>query len=142
MREKFQRKQIVNDFKIEYNTKGYNLCINNSTFVSPIYTFSLAGNIIAYTPIRGTNSEDYFNHIIYKRKKIRLWREINSSPSISYFRDRVFSIFRRKKVRVRSVGSGQQSDYSRADTINKNIKKTSKIFPYREKVLEYTEKII
>ena len=38
-----------------------------------------------------------------------------------------------EKVRVRSVGSGHQSGYSRADTINKDINKRSKIFPYREK---------
>ena len=38
-----------------------------------------------------------------------------------------------EKVRVRSVGNGHQSGYSRAGTINKNINKRSKIFPYREK---------
>ena len=26
----------------------------SSTFISPIYTFSLAGNIIVYTPTKGT----------------------------------------------------------------------------------------
>ena len=41
---------------------------NNSTFVSPIYTFSSARNIIVYTPIQGTNREKYFNHNIYKGK--------------------------------------------------------------------------
>ena len=30
---------------------------NNSTFVSPIHTFSLAGNIFVYTPFHGTNRE-------------------------------------------------------------------------------------
>ena len=34
--------------------KGRNLYNNHSTFVSPIYTFSLAGNIIVYTPIQST----------------------------------------------------------------------------------------
>ena len=58
---------------------------------------------------------------------------MNTFPSISSFRDRVFSIFRQKKVRVRSVGNGHQSGCSRADTINKNINKRSKIFPYRKK---------
>ena len=37
-----------------------------------------------------------------------------------------------EKGPVRSVGNGHQSGYSRADTINKNINKTSKVFPYRE----------
>ena len=47
-----------------------------------------------------------------------------------------------EKVRVRSVRNGHQSGYSRANTINPNINKRSKIFPYREEMLEYTEKII
>ena len=37
------------------------------------------------------------------------------------------------KIRVRSVGNGHQSGYSRADTINKNINKRTKIFSYRGK---------
>ena len=47
-----------------------------------------------------------------------------------------------EKVRVRSVGNGHQSGYSHADTIYKNINKRSKMFPYREKILKCTEKII
>ena len=46
-----------------------------------------------------------------------------------------------EKVRVRSVGNGHQSGYSRADTINKNINERSKIFPYRKKIIKTTEKI-
>ena len=34
-----------------------------------------------------------------------------------------------EKVRVRSVGNGHQSGYSRADTINSDINKRSKVFP-------------
>ena len=33
------------------------------------------------------------------------------------------------KSTVRSVGNGHLSGYSRADTINKNINKRSKVFP-------------
>ena len=40
--------------------------------------------------------------------------------------------FSTEKSTVRSVGNGHQSGYSRADTINKNINKRSKSFPYRE----------
>ena len=61
--------------------------------------FSLARNTIVYTPDQGTNREKYFNHIIYQRERCRLWREINTFPSISSLTDRVFSIFRQKKVR-------------------------------------------
>ena len=42
------------------------ICYNNSTLVFPIYTFSMAGNIIVYTPSQSTNREKYFNHTIYK----------------------------------------------------------------------------
>ena len=94
---------------------------------------SLAGNIIVYAPNQGTNREKYFNHIIYQRKRCRLWREINTLPSISSLTGRDFSIFRQEKIRVRSVGNGHESGYSRADAINKNINKRSKIFPYMEK---------
>ena len=31
--------------------------------------FSLAGNIIVYTPDQGTNREKYLNHIIYQREE-------------------------------------------------------------------------
>ena len=48
--------------------KSCNVYNINSTIVSPIYTFSLAGNIIVYTPIQGTNREKYFNSIICKAK--------------------------------------------------------------------------
>ena len=41
-----------------------NLYSTNSTSVSPICTFSLAGSKIVYTPIHGTNREKYFIHII------------------------------------------------------------------------------
>ena len=60
LKEKIQRKQTVNDFK---KVKGYKLYNKNNTFASPIYTFSLAGNIIDYTPNQSTNRVKYFNHI-------------------------------------------------------------------------------
>ena len=70
--------------------------------------------------------------ILIKGKGSRLWRELNTFPSISSFTDRVFSIFRQEKIRVRSVGNGHQIGFSRADTLNKNINKRLKIFSYRE----------
>ena len=35
---------------------------HNSIFVSPIYTISLAGNKIVYTPSQGQNRKKYLNH--------------------------------------------------------------------------------
>ena len=69
MREKFQTKQTFNVVRKTITVpKATKLYSNKSTFVSPIYTFSLAGNLIVYSPIRGTNMEKYFNQIIYKGK--------------------------------------------------------------------------
>ena len=67
MREKFQSKQTVKVFKkINTKLKATELYINISAFVSPIYTFSLAGNIIVFTPIHSTNREKYLNHNIWR----------------------------------------------------------------------------
>ena len=54
-------------------------------------------------------------------------------PSIHFFPhgQRLFHLSTEKGT-VRSVGNGHQSGYSRADIINKNINKRSKIFPYKE----------
>ena len=53
---------------------------DNSAFLSPIYTFSLARNIIAYTPTQGTKREKYLNRMKYKGKKCQLWWEMNTFP--------------------------------------------------------------
>ena len=57
----------------------------------------------------------------------------NKHPSVYFFLHGP-RLFHRsmEKIRVRSVGKGHQSSYSRADTKNKIINKRSKIFPYRE----------
>ena len=61
--------QTVNDIKFSTIPKDYNSYNNNnSTSVSPIYTFSLAGNVNVHTSIRGTNREKYFNQVMYKGK--------------------------------------------------------------------------
>ena len=93
---------------------------------------SLAGNLVVYTPDQGTNREKYFDHIIYQRKRCRLWRE-NKHLSVHFFPHgpRPFHLSTEKST-VRSVGNGHQSGYSRADTINRNISKRAKSFPYRE----------
>ena len=98
MREKSfnQSEQFTFFKKISTVPKATKLYNNIHTLVSPIFTFSLAGNIIVYTPIQSTNREKYFNHIIYFKKMPTLAGK-NTSPSISSFIDRVFSIFRRKK---------------------------------------------
>ena len=59
-------KQLLRKKNSSNKTKGCKLDLKNSTFVSPIYTFSLAANLIVYMPFQGTNKEKYFNYIIYK----------------------------------------------------------------------------
>ena len=65
---RFQQKQTVDDVNFSTIKRSRNLSFYNSTFVSPIHTFSLAWNIIVYTPFQGTNKKKYFNNIIYKWK--------------------------------------------------------------------------
>ena len=48
--------------------RATNLYNPNSTFVSPIYTFSLAANRYAYTPNQSKNKEKCFYHNIYEVK--------------------------------------------------------------------------
>ena len=74
----------------------YNTIIIISTFASPIYTFSLAGNIYVYAPSQGTKREKYYIQINYKVEKCWLWEEINTFQSIPSFIRCAFSIIRRK----------------------------------------------
>ena len=43
---------------VQYS-KAAKLYNDKSIFVSPFYTFSLAGHITVYTPIQGTKKEKY-----------------------------------------------------------------------------------
>ncbi len=93
-------------------TKLYNI---NSTFVSSIYIFSLAGNIIVYTPNRSKNREKYFNHIISKGRMPALVAKKHLSVLLFLHGPRLFHLST-EKVRVQSVRNGHQSGNSRADT--------------------------
>ena len=73
---------------------------DNSTLFYPIYTLSLVGNKVVYTPSQGTIRERYFNQINYKDKRCQLWQEINTFPSIHSLISCVFSILRRKKFEI------------------------------------------
>ena len=65
MSDKLKSLQLIDQKGVNTNNnKDKILC----TFVSLNYTISLAGNIIVYTPIQGTNRENYFNHSNYKSK--------------------------------------------------------------------------
>ena len=75
----------------------YNTWVRQFYIIITVTRLHIITVIIVYTPNQGTNREKYFNHTIYQRERCRLWREINTLPSISSFTDHVFSIFRRKK---------------------------------------------
>ena len=72
--------------------KATSLSNSNNTFVSPTYTFFLAGNIIANTPIQDTNREKYFNHVILTGKKPTLSGNKNFSVNFVFHRLRVFHL--------------------------------------------------
>ena len=132
MREKgFNKSKQLLILNSVQKQKATNLCNINSTFVSPIYTFSLAANIFIYTPIQGTNREKCFNHIIYKGKMPSLAGKKHISVHFLFHKQRVFHLST-EKVRVRSVENGTQSGYSRVDTRNNDINKRSKKFPSGE----------
>ena len=121
--------------KFRFITKLYN---KKSTFVSPNYTSSLAGYIIVYTVIQRTNWEKYLNCIIYKGKKPTPG-EVMTSPTISSFTDRVFSIFR-PKITGPIVRNEHQSGFSRADTTNNSRNKRSYRFCFRGNYQKYIER--
>ena len=54
--------EIGNDIR---QSQKFNL---TGTPASPIYTFSLAGGVIAYMPSQCTNREKYLNHFNYKEE--------------------------------------------------------------------------
>ena len=57
----------------------------------------------------------------------------NKHPCVHFFpHGPRFSHLSTEKCTVRSIGKGHQSGYSRADTINKNMNRRSKLFPYKE----------
>ena len=112
--------------------EGYNLNNNNnSIFVFPTYTYSLAGNTIIHTPNQGTSREKNFNHIIYKRKMPTLAGNKHLSVHCFVHGPRRFHLST-GKVRVQSVRNGHQSGYCRANTIYNNINKRSKKFSLRK----------
>ena len=95
------------------------------TFISPNYTFSLAGNIIVYTPSQGISREKYFiNHNI----KVKM-------PTLAGNKQ-VFhaSLPSTENGRILYVRGGHQSVYSRADilfTVWKSVfHKWKKITPF------------
>ena len=53
---------------VNWFTREGIIFLNNSTFVYPIYTFSLKGNINVCTPSQYTNREKYFNNINHKER--------------------------------------------------------------------------
>ena len=132
MEEKFQSKQRVNIFKKNITvTKATKFYSNSSSFVSPIYTISVAGNIIVYTPFPNRNSEKNFNQNLYKRKTHILAGSKHLCVQFFFHGPCVFHLSS-EKLRVQSVRNEHQSGYSRAGTINNNINRISNGFSMKK----------
>ena len=119
-------------FKESYNTQSRNILIIITVLSFLLILLYLAGNIIFYTPDQGTKREKYIIQSIYQKERMpTLAGNIHLSVHFLPHGPRPFHLSTEKRT-VRSVGSGHQSGYSRADIINKNINKWSKVFPYKE----------
>ena len=86
---------------------------------------SLAGNIIAYTPNQGTKKEKTLIILSMKGKMPTLAGIKHLSVHFFPHGPRLFHLST-EKIRVQSVRNGHQSNYSRADAINKIINKRNK----------------
>ena len=102
------------------------------TFISPIYTFPWRGTYLLTRQIKVQIWKKYFNQNIYQRKGMPTLAG-KKHLSVHFFpHGPRLSHLSIGKSTVRSVQNGHQSGYSRADTINENINKRSKVFPYKE----------
>ena len=118
-------KELMTSNPVEYSKATNYILILVLSFL--LFIPFRAGNIIVYTPNRGTNREEYFNHIIYKEKMPTLAGNKQLSVHSFLHRRRLFHLST-EKVRVQSVRDGHQSGYSLADTINSNMNKRWKKF--------------
>ena len=105
-----------------------NLYNNNSTFFSPIYTFSWRKTYLFRRQIKVQLGKRTLIMFFILEKMPTLAGIIKTSVHFFLHGPRIFHLST-EKVRVRSVGSGQQSGYSRVDTINNNINKDERHFP-------------
>ena len=98
--------------------KGYNFYNNNSTFISPIYTFPWRETLLLTRQIKVQIGKSTLIILFIKEKTPTLVE--NKHPSVHFFLHgpRLFFLST-EKIRVRSVGNGYQSGFSRADTIKK-----------------------
>ena len=100
--EKVNLLAVRNNCRKQNKTTDFYLLVSNDNcpfgiFNSPIYSFSLAGNIIVCTPCQGRIRKKYYGNKQQQRLKCRLWWEINTFPSFFFLIGRILSIFRRKK---------------------------------------------
>ena len=126
MREKSSeyKQSIVNNCTV---LEGNNLYNNNCTFSSPIYTFPWQETYLFTRQIKVQIGKSTLIILFTKEKMPTLAGNKHSSIHFFPHGPRLFHLST-EKVRVRSVGNGHQSGYSRADTINSDINKRSKVF--------------
>ena len=105
--------------------------------MSPIYTFSLAGNIIVHTPSQSTNKKKHYNYNNYKDKMPTLAG--SKHLYVFHHRPRHFHLSM-GNVRAYSVRNGHQSAYSHADKIIVSVNKDQQISNNRKIFLKFFRK--
>ena len=108
--------------------KSYNLQNNNCTYISSIYTFLWLETKLLKRQIKMQIGKSTLIILFIKEKMPTLAGKKHLSVHFFLRGPRLFHLST-EKVRVRSVGIGHQSGYSRADTINKHIYKRLNKFP-------------
>ena len=108
--------------------EGNNLYNIHRTFISPIYTFPWRETYLFTRQIKVQIGKSTLIILFTKEKMPTLAGNKHSSNHFFFHGPRPFH-FSTEKVRVRSVGIGHQSGYSRVDTINSDINQRSKVFP-------------
>ena len=118
----FKKYKQSSDFINSTIQKTYHLSYNNCTFISPINTFPWRETWIFTRQIKVQIGKSTLIILFIKEKMPTLAG--NKHPSIHFFLHgpRLFHLST-EKVRVRSIGNGHQSGFSRADRINNNINK-------------------
>ena len=107
-------------------SNGHDLYYHNSTFISPIYNFPWRETYMLTRQMKAQIGKSVLIILFIKEKvptlpstfrpKQTLFRPFLPSRTASFH-------LSTEKLRVRSVGNGHQSGYSRADIINNNINK-------------------
>ena len=140
MKDKLQLFTV--NWKKAVNTNNTDYYPNKWTFVIPFHRFSMAGNIIVYTPSQGTNREKYF---IFLFTFIFVFTNKGKKATLAKIEHFFFHLFPHRpcphhlstdNVRTQSVRDRHQIAHtnSRAGTKTMKINTISEGTPYWENI--------